>query len=229
MTLSQDSSGFHIFSNSEIGAAHVVAHRMLDLGWLERGHRMLGEWLDGRTGEGSEWVHIQWHMLVFELAVGDWETARGRFESHVLPAAHDSDHAVTDAPSGLWRLALRAPWPNELPWEDVAKRARARLDDERDPYVELHDLLAVAGVGDAARIYDWIDHRRWSHERNTTLLGFAQAFGALASGKLLSAAAHFERALPELPSLGGSRAQNELFHEIHALTLSASVSPSGRG
>ena len=206
MTPIQDSSGFHIFSDSEIGAAHVLAHRTLDLGQVELGHRLLGEWFDGRAAEGSEWVHIQWHMLVFELAVGDWDGARERFQSHVLPAAYESDLAVTDASSGLWRLALQSPRPSELPWADVAKRARARLEDERDPYSELHDLLALAGAGDAARIYDWIDDRRWSHERNTTLLGFAQAFGALASGKLLSAAAHFERSLPELASLGGSRA-----------------------
>ena len=98
-----------------------------------------------------------------------------------------------------------------------------RLDEERDPYSELHDLLALAGAGDADRIYDWIDQRRWSRTRNAALLGFAHAFGALANGKLLSAAAHFERALPELSSLGGSRAQNELFHEIHAFALGASM------
>ena len=221
MTAIQDSSGYHIFSDSEIGAAHVLAHRTLDLGQLELGHRMLGEWFDGRAGEGSDWVHIQWHMLVFELAVGDWDGARARFQSHVLPAAFESDLAVTDASSGLWRLALQSPRPNELPWGDVAQRARTRLDDERDPYVELHDLLALAGAGDAARIHDWIGARRSIDEPNSTLLGFAEAFGALASGKLLSAAAHFERALPELPSLGGSRAQNELFHEIYALTSGA--------
>ena len=69
MTVIQDSSGFQIFSDSDIGSAHVTAHRMLDLGRLDRGHQLLGKWLDGRTGRGSEWVHIQWHMLVFELAV----------------------------------------------------------------------------------------------------------------------------------------------------------------
>lgn len=225
MTVIQDSSGFQIFSDSDIGSAHVTAHRMLDLGQLDRGHALLGEWLDGRTGRGSEWVHIQWHMLVFELAVGEWESARARFETYVLPVARESDQAVTDAPSGLWRIALHSPSPMALPWDDVARRARERLSQERDPYSELHDLLALAGAGDAGRIYDWMDERRWYRERNPTLLRFAHAFGALANGKLLSAAAHFERALPELPTLGGSRAQNELFYEIHELTLDAVEAP----
>ena len=82
-----DISGYQIFSGSELGKAHVVAHRMLDVDLPDRGRRLLGDWLEGRDGEGSDWVHIQWHMLVFEIAVGDWDGAHRRYLRHVLPAA----------------------------------------------------------------------------------------------------------------------------------------------
>jgi hypothetical protein len=221
MAVIRDISGFQIFSGSEVGHAHVVAHRALDLGQLDRGHALLGDWLEGRSGEGSEWVHIQWHMLVFELAVGDWKGAHARFAEHLLPAARTTDFAVTDGSSALWRLALSADRPVALPWKEVAARARVRLRAEREPYAELHDLLALAGAQDARSITDWIGDRQWNQSREDTLLGFARAFLALARGNLLRAADVLEPLLPALPMLGGSRAQNELFHDIHRFARDA--------
>ena len=74
-TRSQDVSGFGVFSHGDAGQAHVMAHRMLDEGRHELGHRLLGAWLDGRDGSGSDWTHLQWHMAVFEIAVGKWDAA----------------------------------------------------------------------------------------------------------------------------------------------------------
>jgi len=215
MAAVHDISGFQIFSDSEIGHAHMVAHRMLDLGRPERGHELLSTWLRGRTGEGSEWIHIQWHMLVFELAIGRWQRAYDRFMEQVLPAARTSDLAVTDAPSGLWRLALAGPGPVALPWEHLAARARARLQAGCEPYAALHDLLALAGARDVRSITDWLHDRHTDCTADEIVFGFARSCLALAQGDLLRAANGLEPVLPELPSLGGSRAQNELFHDIY--------------
>jgi len=223
MAVIQDISGFQIFSGSDLGHAHVVAHRMLDLGRFDRGYQILREWLENRAGSGSQWVHIQWHMLVFELAVGDWQSAYARFLREVLPVARAGDQAVTDAASGLWRLALASPSATTLPWEEVASGARHRLGLKREPYVELHDLLALTGARDVQSIAGWLELRRRETKRNQTLLGFAQGLLHLASGQLLDAAAHFERVLPALGTLGGSRAQNELFDELYRFTQRATV------
>lgn len=216
-----DISGYSIFSGSELGQAHVVAHRMLDLGRPAHGRLVLGKWLEGRDGEGSEWVHLQWHMLVFELALGDWEKAHRRFLRHVLPAARDTDEAVCDAPAGLWHLAMSATAPVALPWEDVASRARTRLRRERPAYSELHDLLALAGARDAHAIDAWITERERAVAPDETLLGFSRGFRALANDDPHLAANELDVVLPELSTLGGSRAQNELFHQIHASLRSA--------
>jgi hypothetical protein len=68
----QDVSGYTIFSSGDTGAAHAMAHQMLDDGRFKEGHILLGSWLEGRTGSGSQWVHLQFHMAVFELAIGDF-------------------------------------------------------------------------------------------------------------------------------------------------------------
>ena len=75
MPAARDISGFRIFAAGEAGAAHVIAHRLADRNLPGRGRRYLGDWLRTHQGAGSEWVHLQFHMALFELASGDWDAA----------------------------------------------------------------------------------------------------------------------------------------------------------
>jgi len=215
MTPVLDISGYRIFSHGQLGHAHAMAHRMLDSGHLGRGRRELGAWLEGRQGDGSEWVHVQWHQLVFELADGAWDEAFSRFVRHVLPGVR-AGVAATDGPSGLWRLALAAPGPVALPWRDVHAMASDRLarPEARDRYVTLHDLLALAGARDLAGLERWLDSYVVSNRDDRVLAVLAWALRCFACGDWAAAAHAFEHGLPHLASLGGSRAQNELFSDL---------------
>jgi hypothetical protein len=116
----RDTSGYTIFSDGEAGAVHVMAHRALDEQRFEAGHRLLGKWLAEHTGLGSEWVHLQFHMAVFDLALENWDAAYNRFLDEILPVAATTEDALTDAPALLWRLALTAGDPVALPWEALS-------------------------------------------------------------------------------------------------------------
>ena len=96
---SKDRSGYVVFSDGDIGAAHVMAHELLDTGEILVGRERLGQWLTGREGAGSDWAHIQFHMAVFELEAGDWDAAYARFLKEVMPIAAASEDALTDAPA----------------------------------------------------------------------------------------------------------------------------------
>lgn len=212
---SQDRSGFGVFSHGDAGDAHVMAHRMLDEERYELGHRLLGAWLEQHQGNGSCWTHLQWHMGVFEIAVGRWKAALRRFETEILPVAAASFDALTDAPAMLWRLELAAPWPVALDWEAVRKTAVRRLTEPCDAYVELHCLLALAGGGDVDGLDRWLRARRSTEDRRgkvLTQMGVGlQAFAAeddeLAARVLTTAA-------PNVSLLGGSHAQNQLFRQV---------------
>jgi hypothetical protein len=210
-----DMSGAPIFSQGDKGRAHVFAHRMLDLGRHAQGHEQLGRWLSAQTGEGSAWVHLQWHMLVFELAVGAWHDAHDRFVREVLPAANKRGDAATDGPSGLWRLSLSAKDAVALPWQQVHASALARLGAASDPYVTLHDLLALAGAGDTESIDYWERHHVVEGDHGRILRAFGRALRSYAEGDFETSARTFAQALPGLPAIGGSRAQNELFVDIY--------------
>jgi hypothetical protein len=97
----QDISGYTVFSAGDAGAAHVMAHQMLDENQIELGHQLLGEFLENHSGSGSDWVHLHFHMAIFELELNNWSAAYTRFMNEVLPTAATTELALTDAPALL--------------------------------------------------------------------------------------------------------------------------------
>lgn len=227
----EDSSGYVIFSKGDAGNAHVIAHRMLDQGRIALGHQRLGAWLDGKSGSGSDWAHLHFHMAIFELGIGDWNGAYERFLSELLPVAETSTDALTDGPGLLWRLAITAPTHIALPWEALRGTALESMRQIRDPFVELHHLLAFAGAGDRGSIDAWL--RMHAHQirtqRDRLVVEAGHALRHYADGAFAAAAAELDRLAPQMPKVGGSRAQNELFGSlaVHCRRLVALTSKIG--
>jgi len=211
----RDASGAPIFCEGASGWAHVEAHRLLDAGRPEEGHRVLGAWLTTHEATGSDWIHLQWHMAVFEIATGRCTWAFRRFARHIRPSVSAGD-AHTDAPSLLWRLSLASSGEVEIPWEPVRDAAVKGLRGLSSPYVELHHLLALAGAGDGASITRW----RGTRARDASSLSdhvlsrMAEGLDAFAAQDYSRAAVTLAAAAPQVSRLGGSRAQNELFEHI---------------
>jgi len=213
-----DASGYTIFSAGDVGAAHAMAHRMLDEGTFELGHALLGSWLEGRSGSGSEWLHIQFHMAVFELELGLWDAAFERYVQYLLPAAATTSLALTDAPAIAWRLALSPDARDVVPWDAVRSAAARRLLHRDDPYVELHHVLAFTGAGDVDLLDRWIRSR--ARRARTRADGFVMRFGramrAYASGDVAAAATGLAEVVPYVSEIGGSRAQNQVFERVES-------------
>jgi len=214
-SITTDNSGFAVFSQGETGYAHVVSHEMLDNGHFLEGRRFLGDWLQGRTGEGADWVHLQWHMAIFEIATGSPREAFSRFQEHILPVV-PFEEAETDAPSLLWRLDLCTGGSLDIDWEAVREVAASRSGQGLDPYVELHHLLAFAGSRDVDALDRWLDRcsSRAETDAERTLLRLGWGVRTFASRDYGAAATLLAANADEVGQLGGSRAQNELFFEI---------------
>lgn len=214
----RDAGGYRIFSHGEMGEAHAFAHRMFDCGQIRAGRHGLETWLAGKCGQGSEWLHLHFHLALFELESGDWHRACARFEAEILPAASSGVEALTDAPGLLWRLAIAAPEPVVLPWQPLRRTALANLERVDKPFVQLHNLLAIAGAGDVTGIDSW--HESVSATAMSPgerrLLQFAPALKALAARSWREAGVLLQETAREISSIGGSRAQNGLFEQLAA-------------
>ena len=212
--VARDVSGYELFSHGDQGAAHVLAHEMVDTAQYERGRQLLGSWLDGRTGSGSQWVHLHFHMAIFELATGHWDAAHRRYLEHVLPTAESSEDALTDAPALLWRLALSAPDGTKLEWEPLRQTALERMRRPSDPFTELHNLLALAGAGDLNSLETYIKSCTVNSFRAHLVCRLARALLVYIKGQYRHAAALLRGLLPRIPEIGGSRAQIQLFEQM---------------
>ena len=214
----RDAGGYRIFSHGELGEAHAFAHRMFDTGQIRAGRSGLETRLAGKRGNGSEWVHLQFHLALFELESGDWQRAYDRFETEILRVSATSAEALTDAPGLLWRLAITAPVPAALPWQPLRRTALANLGRGCKPFVQLHNLLALAGAGDVSGIERWFEsglHAATSPGERR-LLRFAPALNALAARSWRQAGFLLQEVMQEISSIGGSRAQNRLFEQLAA-------------
>ena len=212
-----DSSGYAVFSEGDAGVIHVLAHRMLDSDQLERGHRLLGDWLAHRNGSGSKWVHLQWHMAVFEVSLGHWQSGIDRFRQHILPAVLTSFDALTDAPAFLWRLSLEVGNHSCLPWEPVRDRALLSLLRSGSPFVNAHNILALAGAGDSDSLDKWIERNTQTDEPRSEgpVIRIARGLRAYITGRYSHAAQELHGIAAQVSKIGGSRAQNELFTKLH--------------
>lgn len=208
--IQRDASGFAVFSQGDAGRAHVAAHRALDSGQLASGYHELAAWLGERPAHTSQLVHLHWHLLVFEIAVGRVAAAQRRLERHLLPAVVFRE-AATDAPAALWRLRVAGSEPKAASWHKCAAYARAGLRREASPFVRLHHLLALAGAGDHGTLCAWL-RARPAEERVGAHHTYALGLEAMARADLGRAADLLGRAAPMLArSCGGSQAQSALF------------------
>ncbi len=218
---SRDRSGFAVFSDGDMGTLHVIAHEAFDNGEIAHGHQVLGRWLASHSGSGSDWVHLQFHMAVFELALGDWHAAHARYQSEIRPIAETSQAALTDAPSLLWRLEIAAPTFVTLPWQSLRATAAAVIEQETDPFIGLHQLLVFAGAGDGPAIARWQREQRTRTDaiHDGVLRQVADALASIARRDYAAAARSLRKAAPKLPLIGGSFAQNDLYRQLEQWCL----------
>jgi hypothetical protein len=189
---------------------------MFDSGQIRAGRQGLENRLAGKRGIGSEWLHLNFHLALFELESGDWRRAYDRFEVEILPAAATGPEALTDAPGLLWRLAVAAPQPVVLPWQPLRHTALANLNRTRKPFVQFYNLLALAGAGDVSSIERWLESSSElaMSPGERRLAQLVPALKALATQSWRQAGVLLREAMQEIWSIGGSRAQNRLFEQL---------------
>ncbi|MEJ2307903.1 MAG: hypothetical protein P8Y73_12760 [Desulfuromonadales bacterium] len=208
-----DIRGYQLFSQGEIGKAHHIAHAMFDAGDITHGHQRLGEFLSQNHGEGSDWVHLQFHMALFELELGEWQAACARFWKELLPTATNSLDALTDAPALLWRLGMTAPEAVVLPWHPLRRTAMTALSHGNSTFVQLHNLLAIAGAGDAVSIENCSPVVATPGEHRL-ISDFSKFCTAIARRRFGEAGKRLSALRPSLAQLDGSLAQLQLFDEL---------------
>jgi len=202
-------------------AAHQRAHGFFEAGDAGGGAAFIEDWLKGYDRAGYLHCHLSWHLALFELARGDRERARAIYLDSIRPSAAQAVPmlVLADSASFLWRWGFygAAPSPEEE-WAEVATHARQHFPRASLAFADVHAALAEAAIGDDDSVRGRIgelqslarDGRLPPGEVAPALCAGAAALGR---GDNAEAVRLLEAALDDLPRIGGSHAQREVFED----------------
>jgi len=208
-------------------AQHALAHVMLTQGRIDEGARFL-------EGASETWdnlnsfmaTHNWWHLCLFYLSQGRNEAVLRAFDAHCWAGDKDYSQDQVGAVSLLARAELAGIDVGDR-WGEVAERIAARGIDVEQPFLALQYLYALirAGRAEAPALLAAIRQRAsaaptfartaWAEAASPAAEGLA----AYLAGQHPAAIRELGAALPQLPQIGGSHAQRDLFEQVWLAAL----------
>lgn len=204
--------------------AHVKAHVHYEAGERETGLTYLQHWLPGYAKEGLLHCHINWHIALWQLELGDYEAAKRTYLQGVHPGAAWGPpiNVLTDAAAFLWRAELAGHKREKDLWREISAYGSKSFPAAGLAFADVHRALAYAATGDAAALENVLHELRDRQGAGKLFAGpivphLAEAFEAFARKDYQKAVTLIEPHMAEHERIGGSRAQRKLIE----LTLAA--------
>jgi len=180
--------------------------------------RPFGTWSDRNPFKD----HVWWHRALFALELGDFENMLEIYDKEVRVDEGGFYLDVQNAASLLQRMELYGVDTGER-WEELADLAVTRLDDHVIPFTDAHFMLALIGGGrlEAARSYIGSLKRFAGRDKGEAAIVTGQVTLPLAEGLLAYGEERYGEAADALYALrhnlgplGGSHAQQDIFHQL---------------
>jgi len=204
--------------------AHVKAHVHYEAGEKVAGLKFLQKWLPDYAKEGLLHCHLNWHVALWQLELGDHEAAMRTYLKGVHPGASWGPpiNVISDAASFLWRFELSGRLRDHGRWREVSEYGTKNFPAAGLAFADVHKALAYAATGDALALETLLGQLRERLQAGKLLAGpvvpaLAQGFGAFARKDYMMALALLEPCMAQHERIGGSRAQRRLIE----LTLAA--------
>ncbi|HEX3538366.1 MAG TPA: hypothetical protein VHU15_16530 [Stellaceae bacterium] len=206
-------------------AAHARAHGYFEAGDAERGAEFIAAWLLQYDRTSQLHCHLTWHRSLFEMARGRPDTARALYDDAIRPGASQAPPFFTlfDAASFLWRWQIYGESPPIAgDWDELHEFGERHFPHAALHFADLHAALAAAASG----AYDAAERRiiearareaAGKLPQGRVIADLCAGSAAFARGDYQAAADILGAALAELPRVGGSHAQRELFEDTYIL------------
>ena len=210
-------------------AHHALSHIALVTGDLDRGLREQADFLPTWDNPGpSIHGHNAWHLACLRLQAGDPAGCRDLYNSHVWGHMPASKGEQADAISLLWRMEIQDETVPAARWETIAQACEATDDEALNPFVTAHRGYALARAGRTTELETLQSAVENASSQGTDLrrgvwreAGLPAFNGSVAAGRD-DPAGVVDALLPavcEIPRIGGSDAQGDLWREALADAL----------
>ena len=134
--------------------AHVYSHVLYENGEDAAGLAYLEEWLKVFPREAQLHCHLNWHVALWNLELGNFERARRVFEDNVRPGGSWGPpiNTLSDSASFLWRSQLAGQRNESSDWQAVRDYALKEFPKAGVTFADVHAALAFAAAGDTASL-----------------------------------------------------------------------------
>ena len=206
-------------------AAHGRAHAYYELGSTAEGEKFLDLWLPGYEEAGSLFPHLCWHLAIFALRNGGTEKAVELFDRRFRPSLGKQPpfFTIVDTAAFNWRCLLRNVPRSSGDAREVAAFAGQHFPQGAGGFANVHIAYAYAAAGDINSLKKHITRvasfaRAVVHPSAEVVHLICKGIGSHAEGRFDEAIHDLEKALPDLPRIGGSHAQRDGVMEtlVHA-------------
>ncbi len=204
--------------------AHVMAHVHYEAGEKETGLKFLQNWLPDYAREGLLHCHLNWHVALWQMELGDHDAAMRTYLKAVHPGGSWGPpiNVISDGASFLWRAELAGRPRDPRLWQEVSAYGTKNFPAAGLAFADVHRALAYAATGDELALETLLGQLREREKAGKLLAGpivpaLVEAFGAFAKKDYAKAMAVVDHHLAEHERIGGSRAQRRLIE----LTLAA--------
>ena len=200
-------------------ACHSMTHVHFEQGDAATGEDFLGGWLRGFDSPASSYVHLSWHLALFELALGKYQETLDRYENFIRPSVVSKAMAtLNDSASLMWRLQMYGGVPPAKPWDEVLVLAAPAAARAGVAFRDAHAALAFAGSGEHELMARMIDRLRkiaggGDSFTKDIVLPLVRGIDAFAREDYAGAVCLMEPMFSQLVRIGGSHAQREVFED----------------
>ena len=177
--------------------------------------------------------HNAWHLALFRLLDDDGEGAMQLFQDLIWGQTPESSAEQVDAVSLLWRMEMSGLEVGEAVWNEVADACALLSHEAPNPFVAAHQAHALARVGrdeEVQNLRQAVEHSAQSQPKarcavwSEAGIPVVDAAIAWARGDAPKVVECLEPAVREIPRVGGSDAQDDLFR----ITLIRALEKVGR-
>jgi uncharacterized NAD(P)/FAD-binding protein YdhS len=193
-------------------AAHALTHVHYETDAHGAGLKWLTDWIPGDGSTQRYLPHFQWHAALHELAMGDAAAAARRYAAFLAPPQSKDVRCLVDAGSLAWRARLHPDWVTPPDPIAVLAEVGSLAYAPKTPFIAFHALLVLAAANDPAAIRA-INVPGATDAQATTLRLIGEGLVALTAGEPRAALDYLLESLAGLPSIGGSRVQQEVVLE----------------
>jgi tetratricopeptide (TPR) repeat protein len=197
--------------------AHARAHLCYEEGDPNTARAFLAPWLPDYPRDGLLFSHLNWHLALGHIEVGDTAAALRVFEDAIGPAAHTGPARgkITDAVSFLWRWELAGHPRDGAAWRTLYDFANTMFRGPGVAFTDIHIALAQVVAGDdpsLATRAEQIDTlaRVGRYPSGSLVQTVADGFAAFERRDFAAAIDTLEPIAGQLERIGGSLAQADL-------------------